>query len=77
MSSTVLTVLLLVGIGLMVLAGRIRRRGERQPRPSAARGIRGRYGTGGEASVAELERDRIQRERSPRGQDEDGGASGR
>ena len=56
--------ILLFGIGLIVVSGRIRQRGVERRRSSAARGIRGRYGTDpGEASFAEIERERVQRER--------------
>lgn len=41
----VVIVTCLVGIGLMVLAGRIRARGGTGPRPSLGRGIRGRAAT--------------------------------
>jgi hypothetical protein len=62
--------LMLLGIGLMVLAGRIRQGGV-GPRASIARGLRGRFGTGRDRSVAEIERERIERERAPDARRED------
>ncbi|HKJ24672.1 MAG TPA: hypothetical protein VKB65_07610 [Myxococcota bacterium] len=65
--SWIVVATMLLGIGLIVLAGRIRRGGV-GPRPSIARGIRGRrgYGKGRGRSIAEIERERIERERAPR-----------
>jgi len=65
MSTWLVLALILLGIGLMVLASRIRQGGP-GARPSIARGVRGRYGAGGDRSLAEIERERIERERTTR-----------
>jgi len=64
-ASWIIVLLMLLGIGLLVLAGRIRQGGA-GPRASIARGIRGRSGVDRDRSVAEIERERIERERGPR-----------
>jgi len=53
-----LIVTCLVGIGLVVLAGRIRSRRGPGPRPSVGRAIRGRPATSGDEPPAAVERER-------------------
>jgi hypothetical protein len=47
----------LVGIGLLVLAGRIRARSGLGPRPSVGRGLRGREATSGSEPPPTVERE--------------------